>query len=163
MNKITITTLLLCTGLIAAGCEKTYSVAEFKKDPKLMEEWGARCGFTGTSKNCENLRVAGLELEKERRAKISEENRKRYEEFEAEQKARHEKWKADFEKRKAELEKRKAEEKARERAEEEQEAKERAKREAEREKRREEEAAKWRARIKEDQKRIDKIWRESKP
>ncbi|WP_375652736.1 EexN family lipoprotein [Bartonella sp. MR110HLJHH] len=65
MNKVLITTLLLCTGLITAGCEKTYSVAEFKKDKKLMEEWGARCGWSGTSKNCENLRLAQLELQKE--------------------------------------------------------------------------------------------------
>ncbi|WP_208440027.1 EexN family lipoprotein [Bartonella raoultii] len=133
MNKITITTLLLCTGLMAAGCEKTYSVAEFKKNPKLMDEWGARCGFTGTSKNCENLRVAALELQKEYEAKAEErarereeESRKAMEEYRAELRARHEKWKIDFEKRKAELEKRKAEEKAKERAEEEQRAKERA-------------------------------------
>ncbi len=65
MKKIVITTLLLCTGLITAGCEKTYSVAEFKKDKKLMEEWNAKCGFAGTAKNCENLRLAQLELEQE--------------------------------------------------------------------------------------------------
>ncbi|WP_375674265.1 EexN family lipoprotein, partial [Bartonella sp. AA18HLJMS] len=62
MNKVLITTLLLCTGLIAAGCEKTYSVAEFKKDEKLRLEWDAKCGFAGTSKNCENMRLAFLEL-----------------------------------------------------------------------------------------------------
>ncbi|WP_019220087.1 EexN family lipoprotein [Bartonella florencae] len=72
MNKVLITTLLLCIGIIAAGCEKTYSVAEFKKDQKLMEEWGAKCGLTGTSKNCENLRLAGLELQKEYEAKAEE-------------------------------------------------------------------------------------------
>ncbi|WP_273755042.1 EexN family lipoprotein [Bartonella sp. MM73XJBT.G] len=72
MNKIIITTLLLCTGLIAAGCEKTYSVAEFKKDEKLRLEWDAKCGFAGTSKNCENMRLAFLELEKERQAKAKE-------------------------------------------------------------------------------------------
>ncbi|WP_375680745.1 MULTISPECIES: EexN family lipoprotein [unclassified Bartonella] len=65
MNKIIITTLLLCTALLAAGCEKTHSVAEFKKDKKLMEEWNAKCGFAGTAKNCENLRLAQLELQKE--------------------------------------------------------------------------------------------------
>ncbi|QEE12780.1 EexN family lipoprotein [Bartonella krasnovii] len=122
MNKVLITTLLLCTGLIAAGCEKTYSVAEFKKDKKLMEEWNAKCGFAGTAKNCENLRLAQLELQKEYEAKAEErarereeEYRKEMEEYDAKIKAEHEKWKVDFEKRKAE-----------------QEAKERAKREAER-------------------------------
>ncbi|EJF82685.1 hypothetical protein MCU_01372 [Bartonella elizabethae Re6043vi] len=119
MNKVLITTLLLCTGIIAAGCEKTYSVAEFKKSPKLMEEWGARCGFTGTSKNCENLRLAALELQKEYEAKAEErareakeEYRKKMERFDAELKAEHEKWKIDFEKRKAEMEKKEAEERS---------------------------------------------------
>ncbi|WP_142416048.1 EexN family lipoprotein [Bartonella massiliensis] len=124
MNKITITTLLLCTGLIAAGCEKTYSVAEFKKDPKLMEKWGAKCGFTGTSKNCENLRVAALELQKEYEAKAAERIREQNKSFsDAMEKA-----KAEME---AELQQRRAERKARERAEEERRAEERAKREAE--------------------------------
>ncbi|WP_375693073.1 MULTISPECIES: EexN family lipoprotein [unclassified Bartonella] len=118
MNKVLITTLLLCTGLITAGCEKTYSVAEFKKNEKLMEEWGARCGWSGTSKNCENLRVAALELEKERRKKAEEHNRKLDEEFKAEQKA----W---IEKMRAENEKFRAEQKAKEQAE--REAEERAK------------------------------------
>ncbi|WP_375633401.1 MULTISPECIES: EexN family lipoprotein [unclassified Bartonella] len=81
MNKIIITTLLLCTGLITAGCEKTYSVAEFKKDKKLFEEWAVRCGWSGTSKNCENVRVADHELAAERRKKAEEE-------WEAEKKAR---------------------------------------------------------------------------
>ncbi|GAA5102633.1 hypothetical protein GCM10023260_14720 [Bartonella acomydis] len=76
INKIIITTLLLCTGIITAGCEKNYSVAEFKKDQKLMEEWDAKCGFAGTSKNCENLRLAQLELEKEYEAKTAERSRK---------------------------------------------------------------------------------------
>ncbi|WP_330168208.1 EexN family lipoprotein [Bartonella grahamii] len=113
MNKIIITTLLLCTGLITAGCEKTYSVAEFKKDKNLMEEWGARCGWSGTSKNCENLRVAALELEKERRKKAEEHNRKLDEEFKAKQKA----W---IEKMRAENEKFRAEQEAKERTAEEQ-------------------------------------------
>ncbi|WP_375659732.1 MULTISPECIES: EexN family lipoprotein [unclassified Bartonella] len=72
MNKVLITTLLLGTGIIAAGCEKTYSVAEFKKDKNLRLEWDARCGFAGTSKNCENMRLAFLELDKERQAKAKE-------------------------------------------------------------------------------------------
>ncbi|WP_317992843.1 EexN family lipoprotein [Bartonella gliris] len=102
MKKIIITTLLLCTGLITAGCEKTYSVAEFKKDRKLMDEWGAKCGFAGTSKNCENLRLAALEIEKEYQAKAKERARQAQEELdkafkkiEAEQKAEYEKWEAE--------------------------------------------------------------------
>ncbi|WP_330169270.1 EexN family lipoprotein [Bartonella grahamii] len=126
MNKVLITTLLLCTGIIAAGCEKTYSVAEFKKDEKLRLEWDAKCGFAGTSKNCENMRLAFLELQKEyeakaaeRSRKIEEENRKRYEEFMAKQKA-------DLEKMRANTQKKLEEQRAKRRAEEEQEAKERA-------------------------------------
>ncbi|WP_144752814.1 EexN family lipoprotein [Bartonella saheliensis] len=119
MNKITITTLLLCTGLIAAGCEKTYSVAEFKKNPTLMEEWGARCGFTGTSKNCENLRVAGLELQKEYEAKAEERQRKAAEDLDKRLKELRDKKHAEYEKWKAEFE-------AKQRAKAEQEAKERA-------------------------------------
>ncbi|WP_208441797.1 EexN family lipoprotein [Bartonella raoultii] len=66
MNKVLITTLLLCTGLITAGCGKNYSVAEFKKDKKLLEEWAAKCGWSGTSQNCKNLRTAENELRQER-------------------------------------------------------------------------------------------------
>ncbi|WP_375614492.1 EexN family lipoprotein [Bartonella sp. AC535YNZD] len=126
MNKVLITTLLLCTGLITAGCEKTYSVAEFKKDKNLRFEWDARCGFAGTSKNCENMRLAFLELQKEyeakaaeRSRKIAEENRKREEEDIAEMRARLKKMEANTKKKLAEQE-------AKRRAEEEQEAKERA-------------------------------------
>ncbi|WP_375641807.1 MULTISPECIES: EexN family lipoprotein [unclassified Bartonella] len=126
MNKVLVTTLLLCTGLITAGCEKTYSVAEFKKDEKLRLEWDARCGFAGTSKNCENMRLAFLELEKEYEAKAAERerqaeenDRKRYEEFMAKQKADREKMRAETQKI---LEKQRAET----RAEEERRAKERA-------------------------------------
>ncbi|WP_273789768.1 EexN family lipoprotein [Bartonella sp. ML70XJBT] len=124
MNKVLITTLLLCTGLITAGCEKTYSVAEFKKDKKLMEEWNAKCGFAGTAKNCENLRLAQLELQKEYEAKAEErarereeESRKAMERFDAAMEARHQRMQA-------ELKRLKAEEKAKEQAE--REAKERA-------------------------------------
>ncbi|WP_375682168.1 EexN family lipoprotein, partial [Bartonella sp. CE47NXGY] len=95
MNKVLITTLLLGTGIIAAGCEKTYSVAEFKKDKNLRLEWDARCGFAGTSKNCENMRLAFLELDKERQAQAAERerqaeenNRKRDEKDMAEMRAR---------------------------------------------------------------------------
>ncbi|WP_330169268.1 EexN family lipoprotein [Bartonella grahamii] len=127
MNKVLITTLLLCTGLITAGCEKTYSVAEFKKDEKLRLEWDAKCGFAGTSKNCENMRLAFLELQKEYEAKAEErarEDDERYrkamEKAKAEQDAR-------IEKMRAENKKFRAEQEAKERAEEEQRAKERAK------------------------------------
>ncbi|WP_375647790.1 EexN family lipoprotein [Bartonella sp. CR84HXZ] len=126
MNKVLITTLLLGTGIIAAGCEKTYSVAEFKKDKNLRFEWDARCGFAGTSKNCENMRLAFLELEKEyeaqaeeRERQAEENDRKRYEEFMAKQKA-------DLEKMRAETQKKLEEQRAKRRAEEERRAKERA-------------------------------------
>ncbi|WP_375620964.1 EexN family lipoprotein [Bartonella sp. AA97HXZ] len=126
MNKVLITTLLLCTGLITAGCEKTYSVAEFKKDEKLRLEWDARCGFAGTSKNCENMRLAFLELDKERQAQAAERerqaeenNRKRDEKDMAEMRAR-------IKKMREENQKFLAEQKAKERAEEERRAKERA-------------------------------------
>ncbi|QEE08104.1 hypothetical protein D1093_00175 [Bartonella kosoyi] len=119
MNKIIIPALLLCTGLMAAGCEKTYSVAEFKKDKKLMEEWGARCGFSGTSKNCENLRVAGLELQKEyeakaeeRSRKAAEERKKSMDELMAKEKARHEKSEAEFKAKQRAKAEREAEERA---------------------------------------------------
>ncbi|WP_375628758.1 EexN family lipoprotein [Bartonella sp. TT67HLJMS] len=132
MNKVLITTLLLCTGLITAGCEKTYSVAEFKKDKNLMGEWNAKCGLAGTSKNCENLRLAQLELQKEYEAKAEErirehnENmRKALEEYRAEMRAEHERRQAEIAKKEAELEKWKAKEKAKEQAE--REAEERAK------------------------------------
>ncbi|WP_375637012.1 EexN family lipoprotein [Bartonella sp. AP152HLJHH] len=126
MNKVLITTLLLCTGLMAAGCEKTYSVAEFKKDEKLRLEWDAKCGFAGTSKNCENMRLAFLELQKEYEAKAEEREREDDEKFqkmirdsEAEMRARLQKMEANTKKKLAEQE-------AKERAEEERRAKERA-------------------------------------
>ncbi|WP_212112780.1 EexN family lipoprotein [Bartonella queenslandensis] len=66
MNKIIITALLLCTGLVAVGCEKNYSVEEFKKDKKLMQEWGKKCEKMGPSafetKNCQNAMQADMEL-----------------------------------------------------------------------------------------------------
>ncbi|WP_375672737.1 MULTISPECIES: EexN family lipoprotein [unclassified Bartonella] len=120
MNKVLITTLLLGTGIIAAGCEKTYSVAEFKKDKNLRLEWDAKCGFAGTSKNCENMRLAFLELDKERQAQAAERerqaeenNRKRDEKDMAEMRAR-------IKKMREENQKFLAEQKAKESAEEEQ-------------------------------------------
>ncbi|WP_019223222.1 EexN family lipoprotein [Bartonella rattaustraliani] len=132
MNKVLITILLLCTAIVTAGCEKTYSVAEFKKNPQLMDEWGTRCGFTGTSKNCENLRLAALELQKEYKAKAEErwneavkESKRTMDKLRAKQEADNARRNAEVEKLKAEFEKRQAEEKAKEQAE--REAEERAK------------------------------------
>ncbi|WP_375637935.1 MULTISPECIES: EexN family lipoprotein [unclassified Bartonella] len=101
MNKVIIAALLLSTGLITAGCEKTYSVEDFKKDENLLKEWAVRCGFTGNSKNCQNARLADHQIHEERRAKIDEENRKRREEFEKKQQEEAAKRKAEYEKRRA--------------------------------------------------------------
>ncbi|WP_273791653.1 EexN family lipoprotein [Bartonella sp. CM31XJBT] len=121
MNKVLITTLLLCTGIIAAGCEKTYSVAEFKKDEKLRLEWDAKCGFAGTSKNCENMRLAFLELQKERQAQDEESDRKTIERFNKEIEEFVAKEKAETKKLQAEQEaKERAERETKERAAEEQ-------------------------------------------
>ncbi|MBA9083378.1 MULTISPECIES: EexN family lipoprotein [Bartonella] len=73
MKKIIMTTLLLCTGLIIAGCEKTYSVEEFKKNEELLKEWAARCGMGGQSKNCQNARVAEDQLHREYYENLSKE------------------------------------------------------------------------------------------
>ncbi|EJF92246.1 hypothetical protein MEE_01600 [Bartonella elizabethae F9251 = ATCC 49927] len=67
MNKVIITALLLCTGLSIAGCEKTYSVEDFKKDEKLMQEWGMKCekmeeAAREKSKNCRNVKQAYMEF-----------------------------------------------------------------------------------------------------
>ncbi|WP_375627169.1 MULTISPECIES: EexN family lipoprotein [unclassified Bartonella] len=67
MNKIIITALLVCTGLVVAGCEKNYSVAEFKKDNTLLEEWAKKCekmdrSSIEKSKNCQHARQAYMEL-----------------------------------------------------------------------------------------------------
>ncbi|WP_375655746.1 MULTISPECIES: EexN family lipoprotein [unclassified Bartonella] len=126
MNKVLITTLLLCTGLIAAGCEKTYSVAEFKKDKNLRFEWDAKCGFAGTSKNCENMRLAFLELQKEYEAKAAEREREDDEKFQKMIRDSEAEMRARIKKMRAENEKFRAEQKAKERAEEERRAKERA-------------------------------------
>ncbi len=66
MNKVLITTLLLCTGIITAGCEKNYSIEEFKKDKNLRDEWRRKCGWSGTSQNCKNLKEAIEEVRQER-------------------------------------------------------------------------------------------------
>ncbi|WP_375660100.1 EexN family lipoprotein [Bartonella sp. CL74QHWL] len=79
MNKIIITALLLCVGLVVSGCEKTYSVAEFKKDKKLMQEWGKKCDKMGPSafaiKNCQNVMQADMELFQEHYRNLAKELR----------------------------------------------------------------------------------------
>ncbi|CDO49256.1 EexN family lipoprotein [Bartonella tribocorum] len=66
MKKVIIPALLLCTGLAVAGCEKTYSVEEFKKDKELRLEWQKKCYLGGASmhksKNCENAVIAERQL-----------------------------------------------------------------------------------------------------
>ncbi|WP_375627161.1 MULTISPECIES: EexN family lipoprotein [unclassified Bartonella] len=46
--------------------EKNYSVEEFKKDKKLMQEWGKKCDKMGGSafatKSCQNVMQADIEL-----------------------------------------------------------------------------------------------------
>ncbi|VEJ45875.1 EexN family lipoprotein [Bartonella vinsonii] len=63
MKKAVIIALLLCTGIVAAGCEKTYSVEEFKKDEKLLDEWVAKCEKAEPSvKSSQNCKNAGQAL-----------------------------------------------------------------------------------------------------
>ncbi|UNF54911.1 EexN family lipoprotein [Bartonella krasnovii] len=67
MNKVIITALLFCIGFVVAGCEKTYSVEDFKKDEKLMQEWGLKCenmeeSSRDKSKNCRNVKQAYMEF-----------------------------------------------------------------------------------------------------
>ncbi|WP_432788427.1 EexN family lipoprotein [Bartonella sp. C271] len=116
MNKVIITTLILCTGILVAGCEKTYSVKDLKKDEKLLQEWIVRCGFTGSSKNCQNARLADHELATERRKKEEEENRQYREELEKKQKEDEARRNAEYEKLKAEYKERQAANEARVRA-----------------------------------------------
>ncbi|WP_375656187.1 MULTISPECIES: EexN family lipoprotein [unclassified Bartonella] len=59
--------ILLCMALLfAVGCEKNYSVEDFKKDAKLREEWGKKCFLSGQavkeSKNCQNVLQADTEM-----------------------------------------------------------------------------------------------------
>ncbi|WP_273755221.1 EexN family lipoprotein [Bartonella sp. MM73XJBT.G] len=79
MNKIILTALLFCTGLVAVGCEKNYSVEEFKKDKKLMQEWGKKCDKMGPSafstKNCQNVMQADMELFQEHYRNLAKELR----------------------------------------------------------------------------------------
>ncbi|GAA4664288.1 EexN family lipoprotein [Bartonella pachyuromydis] len=62
MKKI----ILVCIAtLLVSGCEKTYSVEEFKKDEKLRKEWEKKCllGFSiKPTENCQNLLQAEDEI-----------------------------------------------------------------------------------------------------
>ncbi|WP_144754232.1 MULTISPECIES: EexN family lipoprotein [Bartonella] len=94
MNKVIIVALLLCTGFVAAGCEKDYSVADFKKDKKLMEEWGKKCekmGFSSamTSKNCQNVVQASMELFQEHYKNLAKELRENLKKDETEKQQDH--------------------------------------------------------------------------
>ncbi|AQX20320.1 EexN family lipoprotein [Bartonella sp. WD16.2] len=60
-------TVVLTTGLTVAGCEKTYSVEEFKKNEELLAEWALRCMSGESSKNCDNAWEADKQLNKEGR------------------------------------------------------------------------------------------------
>ncbi|GAA4664813.1 EexN family lipoprotein [Bartonella pachyuromydis] len=66
MNKVIITTLLLCTGFAVACCEKNYSVEDFKKDKELRLKWEKKCFLGGpsvqASQNCDNVAKAGYQL-----------------------------------------------------------------------------------------------------
>ncbi|VEJ45876.1 EexN family lipoprotein [Bartonella vinsonii] len=67
MNKIIITALLICTGFVVTGCkEKIYTVEDFKKDPKLLDEWYLKCEKAGpsvqASQNCKNVLQASRGL-----------------------------------------------------------------------------------------------------
>ncbi|WP_208434427.1 EexN family lipoprotein [Bartonella taylorii] len=80
MNKFIITALLLYIGLVVAGCEKTYSVEELKKDKKLLAEVKDKCEKMGpssleTSKNCQNFVQADMELYQEHYRNLAKELR----------------------------------------------------------------------------------------
>lgn len=67
MNKVIMAALLLCIGFVVVGCEKTYSVKEFRKDRELVEEWVQKCrkmkpSLRSSSKNCQNLVAAVAEF-----------------------------------------------------------------------------------------------------
>ncbi|MCZ2204482.1 EexN family lipoprotein [Bartonella sp. A05] len=66
MHKIIITTTLLCAGLVVFGCAKnTYSVANFKQNKELLNEWLKKCGPSEESAECQNARLADHELSRE--------------------------------------------------------------------------------------------------
>ncbi|PIT70116.1 EexN family lipoprotein [Bartonella tribocorum] len=107
MNKTIIIALLLCTGSVVAGCEESYSVEDFKKDEKLFKEYAEKCGWTGHSKSCKNMRLADREFAKERAKKADERYRKYRDEYNRKQME-------DLNKRISEDKRRKSEQKAKE-------------------------------------------------
>ncbi|OPB28412.1 EexN family lipoprotein [Bartonella sp. WD12.1] len=80
MKKIIMTTLLLCTGFIIAGCEKTYSVEEFKKNKELRRKYSFKCLAGESSKNCEAALKAIKEIDNENMKKAQEKTEKQLEE-----------------------------------------------------------------------------------
>ncbi len=52
--------------LLISGCQKTYSVEDFKKDNRLREEWSKKCALSEpsiqSSQNCENVLKASTEM-----------------------------------------------------------------------------------------------------
>ncbi|UNF43363.1 EexN family lipoprotein [Bartonella krasnovii] len=78
MNKVIIIALLFCIGFVVAGCEKEYSVEDFKKDAKLRKEWKEKCNkielsSITKSQNCINLVQANADLVQENSEKILKE------------------------------------------------------------------------------------------
>ncbi|WP_051039107.1 EexN family lipoprotein [Bartonella australis] len=68
MKKYFLMITVLLAPLFITACEKTYSKEEFKQNKTLRNEWIARCGWGGESKNCQNARLAAEELRQERAA-----------------------------------------------------------------------------------------------
>ncbi|EJF88047.1 EexN family lipoprotein [Bartonella melophagi] len=69
MKKILLSCIaVLTTGLIVTGCEKTYTVEEFKKNDELRDKWGMKCFVYNkadqSSQNCQNALKAKQELDK---------------------------------------------------------------------------------------------------
>lgn len=67
MRKVIFISLLFCIGGVVVGCEKNYSVEEFKKDKKLFQEWEKKCekmtpSAREKSPNCQNIVQADMEL-----------------------------------------------------------------------------------------------------
>ncbi|WP_273719015.1 MULTISPECIES: EexN family lipoprotein [Bartonella] len=102
MNKVIITALLLCTGAVVVGCEESYSVEDFKKDEKLFKEYAEKCGWTGNSKSCKNMRLADREFAEERRKKADERYRKYRDEYNRKQMENLNKMTSEEKKRKSE-------------------------------------------------------------
>ncbi|AGF74928.1 hypothetical protein BAnh1_10590 [Bartonella australis AUST/NH1] len=75
MKKYFLMITVLLAPLFTTACEKTYSKEEFKKNEALLNEWSIRCGLGGESKNCQNVRLAEMELRREHYSKLARELR----------------------------------------------------------------------------------------